>query len=56
MSTNETAPVLAAKICMVEPHLAGFICDWNEDVGEDGHEDDLGEDAEDGEDASGRSR
>ena len=49
MSTNETAPVLAAKICMVEPHLAGFICDWNEDVGEDGHEDDLGEDAEDGE-------
>ncbi len=51
MSTNETAPVLAAKICMVEPHLAGFIRDWNDDVGEDGHEDDdVGEDADDLED------
>lgn len=48
MSTNETAPVLAAKVCMVEPHLAGFICDWNEDAeGEEGYDHGVDEDADD---------
>ena len=51
MATNEITPFLAAKVCMIQPHLAGFICDWNEH-GED-DESEAGDGDEDEENVEG---